>query len=132
VAIDLGLSTTRTGFVSPGSVSASTQWGTVSARLRFMPASRSDLLVFLGARGTHFAAASQNYFKPARADFFIAGAAAAAEWRQTLVAGLFVALRLEAQVRPGDQVFSVDAVGPVLTVPAWGFSAVLGAGWVFQ
>jgi hypothetical protein len=132
VAIDAGFQSLRgASTANGGSVRASLQWATLSARRAFFSRGVRGLQLSLGAQLVRLEAAARGFTQSSRASVFTPGAAVSAEWRQPLAAGLFVLGRLGFQAR-WPQTFSINGLAsPVLSVPAWGFGLEAGVGWNF-
>ena len=130
LAVDAGFQSLRGTGTADGTVRASLQWAGLSGRRAFATPSRADVHVLLGGQLIRFDAVAVGFSTRRRADVFTAGATLALDLRVPLAAGLFALARLTFQARV-PQSFSIDGVGPVLTVPAWGLGLEAGLGWNF-
>ena len=131
-AIDVGVQSPRVASVAPGSVTVVLTFASLMGRIRWAPFSSSSVLFGLGARLTSLSASSSGYLVNGKATFFTGGPVLNAEWRQTLAGGLFVAARVEGQLRARPEAFVIEAVGSVFTLPILGLSASVGGGWTFR
>jgi hypothetical protein len=126
---DLGLQSNRVTHAEPGVVIAQMQHVSVGARVKLQVTQTSDVWLGLGARGYRLEAASYGYAHDGHAVIFTGGAVAGVEWRRAVLWGLFLSVRLEAQLRSRPEVLTIETLGPVLTVPAWSLGAALGFGY---
>lgn len=125
-SLDAGFQSLRTA-VNVGTVRVSLQFATLAVRRSFF----GHLHIALGAQLIRFEASAVGFSAERKtANMFTGGAVASVEWRQDLVAGLFLLGRLNAQAR-WPQTFSIVGLGSLVRVPAWGVGLEAGVGWNF-
>ncbi|HEY1086490.1 MAG TPA: hypothetical protein VGE37_02305 [Archangium sp.] len=121
---DVGLQTSRLGEVGFARVQVSTQWASLSGRVRFVPTERLELEGSLGVRGWRFEAVS-NSPVASTVVFGIGGVA-------TLGASLRVAgpvalhARAYGSLRSQSDRFVLANVGPVIELQPWELGLLIG------
>ena len=132
VALDLGLQSSRVEQGGVGAVTLDLQFASLLARVRFSPIDSAALVLGLGARLDRLAATATGYQTNTSATLIAGGPVLTVQWRQTLVAGLFLAAHVEGHLRTRVETFSIEPLGTVLTLPPLGFSAGAGVGVTFR
>ncbi|MBL8949689.1 MAG: hypothetical protein JNK82_02860 [Myxococcaceae bacterium] len=132
LALDVGFDSDRSGARDPGTASAAIQWGSLLVRGSLFGPKGGGLTVSLGAGVDRISATARGFSVSNNAWVLAPSASARVEWRQPIVAGLQVFVRVGLHSRFRDERFLVDNIaGPVLTVPPLTFEASLGAAWRF-
>jgi hypothetical protein len=129
VTLEGGWQSNRVARSEPGIIIAQMQHVSLGARYQLSLTERMGLSFALEACLALLEATTYHYLHDGHANVVTGGPAAAIEWRRGLTSGLFVSVRVEAQVRIRPEVFNVDGIGPVMTVPGWSLGAAIGLGF---
>jgi hypothetical protein len=126
VAVDGGFETPR----NIGGLSSQLGWAGLSLRRAFFFFSdTTGLYVSLGARLVRFHASLDLLQMISSTDLLSAAGVLQLEWRQVLVAGLFLSASVQAQARLRAEHFSANGTDLQFLVPPWGFALSGGVGW---
>ena len=127
ILLDVGFDSARSRSLGDVTVTASSQWLSLSFSVAFQPAERFSFDLALGMRGWRFGGSATGVDAPQQRDFFSLGGVVSAGFNVRIVGPLHVQLRPFASLRGNRGAFLVENLGTVIPIEPLTFGALLGA-----